>query len=51
MVTRSSDTIRTYLIQKIPCEGGWYWGWCDTDGEEIGDLADLTADEYFVIME
>jgi len=27
----------------------FYWQWCNMDGEEYGDLADLKADQYKVI--
>ena len=27
----------------------WYWGLLTGDGEEWGDLNDLTADKYFII--
>lgn len=26
--------------------GGWYWGLCTIDGEEWGDINDLSADLY-----
>ncbi len=28
---------------------GWYWGLCESDGEEWGDIADLTADLYRIL--
>lgn len=30
-------------------DGGWYWGLCTIDGEEWGDVNDLSADLYKII--
>jgi hypothetical protein len=30
-------------------EYGWYYALCDIDGEEWGDLADLTAKKYLTM--
>lgn len=38
-----------YIIKKIECDGKWYMGWLDGQGEEYGDLADLTSQLYMVL--
>lgn len=38
-----------YIIKKMESDEGWYLGWLTGDGEEYGDLADMTADLYFII--
>jgi len=42
------------MIIKIDSEDDngnevWYWGWCNMDGEEYGDIADMSADKYKII--
>ena len=39
----------TFLITKIDSYEGWYWGLCDIDGKEWGDIDDLKADLYQVV--
>ena len=39
----------TFLITKIDSDEGWYWGLCDIDGKEWGDIDDLKADLYQVV--
>jgi hypothetical protein len=44
----------SYMVKQIDGynsagEQAWYWGWLDLDGEEQGDLADMTASAYYVI--
>lgn len=38
-----------YQITKIFDDDIWYWGWCNGDGEECGDLEDFTAQLYCVL--
>ena len=38
-----------WIIEKINSDGGSYMGWLTGDGEEYGDLADLTADKYLIL--
>lgn len=40
---------QTWWIKKLISDDGWYWGWCNTEGDEYGDIADLTAELYQVI--
>jgi hypothetical protein len=35
-----------YWIKKEEFDGKWYWGCFTIDGDEWGDLNDLTADLY-----
>lgn len=30
-------------------EAAWYWGLCEMNGEEWGDMDDLSADLYIII--
>lgn len=39
----------TWWIKKLISDDVWYWGLCNTEGEEYGDIADLKADRYLVI--
>ncbi len=38
-----------YQIAKVESDEGWYMGWLTGDGEEYGDLADLTSQKYCVL--
>jgi len=38
-----------FLITKIDGDEGWYWGLCDVNNDEWGDIDDLKADLYQVI--
>lgn len=38
-----------WQIEKVSGPDGWYMGWLTGDGEEYGDLADLTADKYLIL--
>jgi hypothetical protein len=38
-----------FQVLRIDYDEKWYWGWCDGEGQEIGDLADLVSDKYFLI--
>jgi hypothetical protein len=40
---------RAWLIIKITGPGGWYWGLCEMDGEEWGDLNDMLQDKYLTM--
>lgn len=39
-----------YQIRRVEYEDIWYWGWCNGDGEECGDLEDFTAQFYCVLL-
>jgi hypothetical protein len=57
LTATKSDTIWEYnswLIIALDGEDdngkpAWYWGWCNIDGEEYGDISDLQADKYKII--
>ncbi len=36
-----------YIIKMIESDEGCYMGWLTGDGDEYGDLADLTSEKYF----
>lgn len=43
-----------YTIRKTDCENeageqGWYWGLFTSNGDEYGDLEDMSAGIYFVM--
>jgi hypothetical protein len=42
-------SVNLFQIVRIECDEGWYWGWCDGDGEEIDDLAELKAQFYMIL--
>ena len=37
-------------IKRVDGPDGWYLGLCDRDGEEWGDLEDLKADLYMILL-
>lgn len=37
---------KAWLIKKVEGFDGWYWGWLTIEGEEYGDIDDLSADLY-----
>lgn len=49
VITESFDSFGAYLIVKISDNDGWYWGWCDLDFNEIGDLAHMDENVYYLI--
>ncbi len=39
----------SYLIKRIDFDDKWYWGWCNIDGKEYDDIAEMKAKKYYVI--
>jgi hypothetical protein len=48
-LTKTGDCLNSYRIGKVETDEGWYMGWLTMDGEEYGDLSDLTADKYLIL--
>lgn len=38
-----------WRIERVNHGDGWYWAWLQGDGEEFGDIADLSAHYYCII--
>ncbi len=38
-----------WIIEKLETDEGWYFGWLTGDGDEYGDINDITADKYFIL--